>query len=157
MGWEISTKFSDGVRKPGGHLFASGVLLRTDGKPLDGNEFNFTKIGCDHDYKYDEGLHTISKGIKCRLTRAYVYDAPSGRNCFLDGSESEFDMQISLLGIVGESSWGACMTEHLDVNLHDKLVTVTYLSNGNANCNVTPYTLQLRQVPREREYRAVHY
>ena len=150
-GLEIATKSSDGIRKPGGHLFAKGVLLRTDGKPLENNEFNLTTIRCEHDYEYDERLNTVSKGVKCKLAKAYVYESVTGK-CFLDLDENDFDMQVSVFGFTGESSWYGCTKEHLDINLHDKLVTITYLPNGTANCKVTPYTLQLSRVPKEREY-----
>ena len=42
--------------------------------------------------------------------------------------------------------------ERLDINLHDSIITTTYFSNGQADCKIAPYTLQLSQVPKEREY-----
>ena len=61
-------------------------------------------------------------------------------------------MKISLLGISGENVSLGCTKEHLDINLHDRLVTITYLPDGSANCNLTPYTLRLSNVPKDREY-----
>jgi hypothetical protein len=154
VGWEVATKLSDGIRKPGGHLYASGVLLRMDGKPLPWHEsLNLTRISCEHDFENDERLNMVSKGIKCKLLKAYVYDSfgNDGR-CYLDLDEIEFDMKISLLGITGESTSMVCANEHLDINLRDRLVIMTHLPNGTANCKVEPYTLQLSQVPKEREY-----
>src|SRR5208337_917874 len=76
-GRELVTKSSDGIRKPGGHLFAKGVLLRMDGKPLEHNEFNLTTIRCEHDHDYGEGAHIVSKGIKCSsLEHMYMMRHP---------------------------------------------------------------------------------
>jgi hypothetical protein len=149
-GLELVTKPSDGIRKPGGRLFARGVLLRIDGKPLDHNEFNLTTLSCEHGYYYEE-FKMVSKGIKCKLIKAYVYE-PDARSCYLDLDENDFEMQISLHGITGESSWYGCTREHLDINLHDKLVTITYMPDGTPDCKITPYTLRLSQVPKDREY-----
>lgn len=151
-GWDITNNTSEGITKPGGHFFASGVLLRLDGKPLNGNEFNYTTLQCEHDYEYGAALREVSKGIKCRLTKAYVYESAAGKSCYLDLDENEFEMSVSLLGIAGDGSWYGCTKTHLEVNLHDKLVTITYYPDGTANCTVTPYTLRLSQVPKEREY-----
>ena len=153
-GWEVATKSSDGIRKPGGHLFASGVLLRTDGKPLPWKEsLNLTRISCEHNYEYGEGGNMVSKGIMCKLVRAYVHDSfRNDERCYLDLDEIEFDMKTSLFGITGENTSMVCANERLDINLQDNLVIMTHLPNGNANCKVETYTLQLSQVPKDREY-----
>jgi hypothetical protein len=104
-----------------------------------------------HDHEHDERLKMVSKGIKCKLNKAYVYES-SEKSCFLDLDENAFDIQTSLLGIIEETSSYGCTKQHLDINLHDRLVTITYLPNGTPKCDVMPYTLRLSKVPKEREY-----
>ena len=104
-GWQKAATPYEGIRKPGGHLAARGTLLRQDGKPLYLNEFNLTTIDCEHDHEYNENAQMISKGIKCKLIKAYVHEL-AGKNCFLDLDTEDFDMRVSTYGLTGESSLG---------------------------------------------------